>query len=71
MLVAPRVELDDVALAVERRVHLIGVHSRHDVRRGLADLGARDDLAGESVKRGQASSEPLGVVDELLVAVRP
>src|SRR4029450_7075705 len=66
-----RAGLDDRVLTVEGGVHLIGVRPRHHVRRIGAYLQCGEQLAGLAIERDQPVAEPLGVVDQALVAARP
>ena len=57
--------------AVEGDMYFVIVHSRHDVGRGLSDRNVANELAGAAVKHCQLAVEPLGLVDQRLIAIRP
>ena len=50
---------------------LVGVHAGHDVGRRLADGDVLQNVAGEPIEDRELVAEPLGLVDEALITVRP
>ena len=66
-----RAEFDHFVPAVDAHVHLVGVHARHHVGGGLADVDVLYQVAGGAVKDRQLVVEPLGLVDDRLIPVGP